>query len=68
MEDSLALMIKTDKQRIAYITKIFESMGHLAIVTTMNREAGLLRLLYTAGSQKMVLQVLQSLPCTQIIE
>lgn len=62
------LYIKTPRQTIALITKIFEAMGHLAVVTTIDRRAGILRLLYDQSNEKELLKVLDSLPCELMTE
>ena len=41
--DSAALLFLAEPNRIAFITKIVESMGHLAMVSTVDRRQGLLR-------------------------
>ncbi len=66
MRDTIQIHIQTEKRHIAYITKIFEAMGHLAIVTTIDRESGLLRILCDPGSRDEVMQVLETLPCRAV--
>lgn len=67
MLNSIVFLIKTDKQKIALVNKIFEAMGHLAIVTTLDREAGILRVMCDPGSEEEVLQILSTLPCERIM-
>lgn len=51
------------RQDIVFITKIFESMGHLALVTTLDRQKGLLRIRYSSDFEEVVMTVLETLPC-----
>lgn len=68
MQDTIQILVQTEKKHIAFITKIFEAMGHLAIVTTLDREAGLLRILCDPGSRDEVVLVLETLPCRQVVQ
>jgi len=58
--------LQVQRQDIAYITKIFEAMSHLAVVSTVDRSAGILRVMYSKDAEKDIKAVLETLPCTVI--
>ncbi|MEA4892761.1 MAG: DUF4911 domain-containing protein [Peptococcaceae bacterium] len=61
--DSLTVYFFARQERIAFITKIFESIGHLAMVSTVDKTAGRLRALCTPEAEAQVLRLLQELDC-----
>jgi hypothetical protein len=58
------IFFKAQRQDIALITKIFEAMSHLAVVSTLDRQAGLMRAMCDESSVDEVRRVLENLPCT----
>ena len=61
--DSLEILFLAEPARIAFVTKIFESMSHLAILSTLDRQRGLLRAVCTPEAVKEVRRLLQELGC-----
>lgn len=61
--DSAALLFLAEPNRIAFITKIVESMGHLAMVSTVDRRQGLLRAICAPSAVNEVERLLEELDC-----
>lgn len=57
------LYVKALRQDIVLITKIFESMGHLAIISTLDRQEGVLRIRFSRDFEEEIHRVLDTLPC-----
>jgi len=41
----IELQVRVPRDRIAFLTKTIEAMGHIAVVSTLDRKEGLLRIL-----------------------
>jgi len=61
MQDSSERFLIVPRERIAYITKIFEAMGHLAVVSTVDRQTGRLRILHDPSAEADVLKTLEAI-------
>ena len=55
------LLITVPRQRIAYLTKTFEAMDHLAVVTTVDRNSGRLRLIFDPSAAPDIKNTLQEM-------
>ncbi|MEL7623238.1 MAG: DUF4911 domain-containing protein [Clostridiales bacterium] len=61
--DSIEFFAKADRNRIAYVTKVFEAMSHLAIISTVDRQQGTLRIICDGQAAGQVKKILQNLDC-----
>lgn len=61
--DSIEFFAKADRNRIAYVTKIVEGMSHLAIISTIDRQQGTLRVICDGQALRQVKKILQDLDC-----
>ena len=66
MEEGMAEMmfyVRAPREDIAFITKNVEAAGHLAVVTTTDRQNGILRILCDTARYDEVLGFLAALGC-----
>ncbi len=61
--DSIEFFVKAARDRIAYVTKTVEAMGHLAIISTIDRQEGTLRVICDPQASGQVEDLLLSLGC-----
>ena len=54
-------LIKISKRDISYITKAIEGMGHLAMVTTLDRQEGLIRICFSIDQVEEIHKLLDAL-------
>ncbi|NLT96207.1 MAG: DUF4911 domain-containing protein [Clostridia bacterium] len=66
MNNPLKILIKVDPKDIAFLTKIFEGYDGLAVVSTLDREKGLVALTVTPETKEDVLEILRNFPKTII--
>lgn len=66
MNNPLKILIRVDPKDIAFLTKIFEGYDGLAVVSTLDREKGLLALTVTPETKEDVLEILRNFPKTII--
>jgi hypothetical protein len=66
MNNPLKILIRVDPKDIAFLTKIFEGYDGLAVVSTLDREKGLLVLTVTPETREDVLEILRNFPKTII--
>ena len=60
-DEHQVLMVTVPRQSIAYLTKTFEAMGHLAVVTTVDRHSGRLRISFDESAAMDVKNALQDM-------
>jgi len=53
---------KVEKSQIADVTRVMEGYEHLALVSTVNSNSGIIRLLGTPDTVEDVLLILKNLP------
>jgi len=62
MKNELKIYIQLDPKDIAFLNKIFEGYDGLAVVSTLNKQEGLVVLTTTPGMKKDVLEILSNFP------
>ncbi|KJS20303.1 MAG: hypothetical protein VR72_15190 [Clostridiaceae bacterium BRH_c20a] len=62
MNNPLKILIQVEPRDISYINKIFEGYDGLAVVTTLNRQEGLIALTVTPETKIDVLGILYNFP------
>ena len=62
MNNHLKILIQVEPRDISYINKIFEGYDGLAVVTTLNRQEGLIALTVTPETKIDVLGILYNFP------
>jgi hypothetical protein len=67
-KDSTEFFFRTAVDKIAYVTKTFEAMGHLAIITTADKGEGRLRVVCDLPAAGQVKKILETLGCAVLPE
>jgi len=62
MNNDCKIFIQLDPKDITFITKIFEGYDGLAVVSTLNRQEGLVVLTVTPETKNDVLEILYNFP------
>jgi putative protease len=62
MNNPLKILIKIDPKDIAFLNKIFEGYDGLAVVSTLDRQKGLVALTVTPDTKEDVLEILKNFP------
>jgi len=61
--DPVERYLRVPRERIAFITKTIEAMGHIAVVSTVDRSQGLLRIMCDRSAEKHMESMLESIGC-----